>query len=144
MILRPATLDDAKILFAWRNDPETRNQSRNANEVAWDEHVAWLTQSFSWDGFKMYIAEDQGVPIGTVRSYENEEGFVELSWTIAPSARGKGYGKRMVLEFVRQFHPEDKLTATVRKGNIPSAKIAQALGLQRLENSEDSPFAIWR
>lgn len=143
MILRPVTFEDAKMLLVWRNDPETRQQSRNRQEVTWDDHVLWLKRSLSNPRRKLYLAEEAGALIGTVRSDQIEKGVVELSWTIAPAARGKGWGKKMVLEFVREFHPQDQLTATIRKGNIASEKIAQALGLHP-ESLEDPSFEIWR
>ena len=149
MNLRSATIDDAKVLLAWRNDLETRQQSRNHDEVSWDNHIAWLTQFLTMPNHKLYLAEHEGVLVGTVRSYKTEDGTVELSWTVAPAHRGKGLGKMMVMQFVRQVHPGEKLIATIRKGNISSEKIAQALGLHQESpessevNLEDHPIMIW-
>lgn len=150
MHLRRATLDDAHLLFTWRNNLQTRLQSKNTDEIAWENHLSWLTQSLAMHSRKIYLAEHKGVLIGTVRSDKNEDGVVELSWTIAPEHRGKGLGKDMVMQFVKQMHPGEKLMAIIRKGNIPSEKIAEALGLQKEDpaiskNSlEDLSFIIWR
>ena len=36
-----------------------------------------------------------GVPVGTVRA-DHSKGVYELSWTVAPAARGQGVAKEMV------------------------------------------------
>lgn len=149
MHLHCATLDDAKLLFAWRNDFETRKQSKNTDEVSWENHILWLTNSLAMNTRKIYLAEHKGVLVGTVRSDKKEDGTVELSWTIAPSHRGKGLGKAMVMQFVKEVHPGEKLIAIIRKGNIPSEKIAQALGLHQTgpdlseTHLEKQPLIIW-
>src|SRR3989344_6369332 len=127
--LRPASMDDAKALFAWRNDPETRRNSINTEPVAWEGHVAWLTKSLEMPTRKLYVAEVGGIPVGTVRADLLEGGEYELSWTVAPESRGKGFGKQMVLQFAREMLSGKRLLAEVKRGNIASEKIAQALGL---------------
>ena len=42
MILRPATIDDANALLAWRNDPATRALSHNKCNVERHAHLEWL------------------------------------------------------------------------------------------------------
>src|ERR1700730_16644986 len=42
LILRPASMADAPLLHAWRNDPQTRRASRRSDVVPWAEHEAWL------------------------------------------------------------------------------------------------------
>lgn len=130
LLLRPATLEDAGLLLAWRNDPETRRQSETYHELSITDHTEWLTKSLAMPDRKLYIAENEGTPVGTVRSDESEDGTVELSWTIAPSERGKGLGKIMVMQFAAEVHPGGTFLASIRKGNIASEKIAKALGLR--------------
>ena len=46
LVARAATLEDARLLWEWRNDPATRVASRSSEEVAWDDHLAgWPTAS---------------------------------------------------------------------------------------------------
>lgn len=147
--LRPATLADAMLLCAWRNDQETRNHSRNTAEVTWTEHFAWFTQSLggATPTRTLYIAEDSHGPIGTIRADKGEEG-IELSWTVAPKARGHGYGKVMVLQFVSEVFPNEKLIARIEEGHTSSEKIAAALGLHKAEaelsEGDARVFFIWR
>ena len=51
-----------------------------------------------------------------------------LSWTIAPEARGKGYGKAMVAAMVKQLNGPLRAETTI--GNIASEHIARAIGMK--------------
>lgn len=135
--LRPATIEDARLLFDWRNDEETRRNSINQEPVEWDGHVAWLERSLLSPARKLYIAQQDGMPVGTVRADLQEDGSYELSWTVAPEARGKGIGKTMVMQFVAEVLPDAALLATIQEGNTASEKIAAALGLSKKEASPD-------
>ena len=149
--LQPVTLTDAELLLAWRNDPETRAQSRNTGEAELAEHIAWLTKSLMMPSRKLYIAEDAGTPVGTVRADDDTDGYTEVSYTVAPTQRGKGYGTRMVVQFRDEQLSGKKLKTEIKKGgNEASEKIAMALGLKPAEErpSEDPndprPLVLWR
>lgn len=109
MTLRPATLDDAPVLFAWRNDPETRRASRNEEPVTWEGHVAWLKTTLTDTRRRLFIAEHVGHAVGTGRvdlhphldqSVVSEH--AELSLTIAPEFRGCGYARQVIDALVQE------------------------------------------
>lgn len=126
MKLRPATIEDAQILFDWRNDPLTRESSISTDPVAWDDHVRWLEASLSNPNRELLVAEIDGVPVGTVRLDDG----VELSWTVAPSQRGKGIGKQMVSLVERGS------IARIKRSNVASQRIAGAAGFVLAEDGE--------
>jgi RimJ/RimL family protein N-acetyltransferase len=136
--LRPARLDDARLLFEWRNDAETRRQSRDSAELSWADHLRWLETKLADPRCRLLIAE-AGRQVGTVRIDRVDEGdtsiFV-LSWTVAPEARGKGYGKLIV----RAARPEGRVRAYVKRDNPASQAIAAAAGLRLVE---DSALQVW-
>lgn len=117
-------MDDAKVLFAWRNDPDTRANSMTADEVPWESHCAWLEASLANDNRDLLVAEVEGVPVGTVRIDRGEE--TELSWTVAPDARGKGYAKQMV----KAACPKGRVIATIKAANVASQRVAAAAGFK--------------
>ncbi len=117
----------------WRNDPETRKSSHNVSEVNKEEHVSWLTAQLENSKCRIYVAEQNGVPIGTVRA-DYSGGVWELSWTTAPSARGKGVAKRMVAILARLIC--DPIRAEVKVGNVASARIAENAGMELINEVE--------
>lgn len=124
--LRSAVLSDLRRLFVWRNDPETRRNSRNTDPVSWDDHVAWFARAMDDASRHIFIAELDQSPIGTVRADYGED--CELSWTVAPEHRAKGYGKKMVACFADSF--TGRLIAEVKSNNAASRRIAESIGMR--------------
>jgi UDP-2,4-diacetamido-2,4,6-trideoxy-beta-L-altropyranose hydrolase len=126
--IRPATLADEAMLLRWRNDASTIASSREARAITEREHAAWIRGVLSDADRQLYIVEHLNEPAGTVRVDRSDAGQ-ELSWTVAPHARGKGIGKAMVKLVA------DTLTgvvfADVKPSNQASAAIAVHAGLVR-------------
>jgi RimJ/RimL family protein N-acetyltransferase len=137
MILRPANLDDENRLLIWRNDPVTRQASLSQHVIGKKEHARWLRKSLSDPARKIFVAEKDGIPIGTFR-IDSQEELLFLSWTIAPSWRHRGLGREMV-ESAR-IDDHKALKAVIRKNNIPSTKLALHLGLSLQSEEEDLLF----
>lgn len=150
--IRAATKNDAQLLFEWRNEASARMQSRNTVETTWEDHLAWVTKVITGriPAQHLYVVENkENMPVGTVRSDATEEGYTEISYTVAPEWRGKGVGREMTLQFAKEFLPGKKLKAVIKKGHAPSESIARALGLSPAGeepggNPGDEPFIIWK
>ena len=134
--LRPATLEDAQCLFRWRNDPLTRAQSLQQQPVEWEAHLKWLQASLQNPDRQLYIAEsaalagqEQSLLLGTVRA-DKTAGEYELSWTVAPEQRGKGWGRQMVAALIECLPSGATYTAVVLLTNPASHRIAVALAMQ--------------
>jgi RimJ/RimL family protein N-acetyltransferase len=114
--MRPANIDDARILFEWRNDPLTRQMSKNSDLVEWEEHVAWLGRRLSLSEPHLYVAEDAGCAVGTIRIDGRS-----ISYTTAPEIRGRGYATAMLKWAYMQF---GSLFAEIKPENIASIRAA--------------------
>ena len=133
--LRPATMDDAQILFDWRNDYETRANSLNTVPVPWEDHCRWLKASLENPRRDLIIAEVEGVPVGTVRI---DRGVgTEMSWTVSPARRVKGIGKAMVAKAC----PPGEVIAQIKAANLASQRIAEHAGFQKIE---DGALQLWK
>lgn len=130
LVLRDATMEDCQLLLTWRNDADTRAASRNTAVVMEPTHRNWLVNTLKSDFHRLLIAELSGVPIGVIRLDLEEE--CEISWTVAPEARGKGLGKRMVSAAVNTVTAPVK--AVIRVGNVGSQKVAEASGFHKVED----------
>jgi RimJ/RimL family protein N-acetyltransferase len=126
LVLRPATLRDADLLLAWRNDPGTQKASLHQTEIQADKHLRWLSKKLNNPDLRLLIAEKDGIPAGTVRA-EFSDGVWELSWTMAPEHRGSGIGKQMVARLARQLPGPSQ--AKVKSDNPASASIAAHVGM---------------
>lgn len=131
--LRPAVSDDCEMLFIWRNDPFTREMSHSTSEIKRDDHNRWFEKTLKDPTRKIFIAEESGEAVGTVRT-EWKNGKILLSWTVSPQARGKNVGKRMVALLVNSI--KEAIVAEVKKENVASARIAEYAGL-KLERDEN-------
>lgn len=125
--LRRASMDDLEVLREWRNDPLTREASHNKNEVTREEHEQWLKATLSNPNRQLYVAEENGIPVGTVRA-DFSDGSYELSWTVTPKVRGRGIAKRMVAQLASQI--KDTVRAEIKVGNTASARIAENCGMK--------------
>lgn len=133
MMFRPATMEDAQLLFDWRNDPSTRAASHNTQAIEFSSHVQWLERALADKNRRLLIAMVDGIAVGTCRT-DHAGGATELSWTVAPHARGKGIGRKMVTELARATQPP--LTAEIRADNAASIKIAEAAGFSIVRASD--------
>jgi RimJ/RimL family protein N-acetyltransferase len=124
--LRQTSINDLAILLEWRNDPLTRNASHNSDEVTQGEHEQWLKATLNNPDRQLYIAEENGESVGTVR-VDFSNGVYELSWTVSPKARGRGVGKRMVALLANKI--KDPIRAEIKVGNTASVRIAEHIGM---------------
>lgn len=125
--LRTATLQDADLLLEWRNDSQTRNASHNTAVIEPKEHLAWLTRTLNNRSRQLFVAEENGVPVGTIRA-DFVDGFYQLSWTVAPKARGRGVAKQMVAGLAGQI--SEPIRAEVKLGNTASVRVAEYAGME--------------
>lgn len=126
LIIRPATIEDWKLLFEWRNDAWSRLQSRNSDPIDEHDHIEWLSASLANPKRRLLIAELDSQPVGTVRIDDGPPS--EVSWTVAPAARGKGIGARMVSRAVHDA--EIPMIAVARATNHASIRIAESAGFK--------------
>lgn len=125
--LRPATLQDAELLLAWRNDPQTRRSSHNNAQIELSAHLIWLEAALVNSSRQILIAEAEGVPVGSLRVDRQSDGVSELSWTVAPAARGQGVGRHMLAALLARI--SGPVRAEIKQGNTASIRIAESVGL---------------
>lgn len=130
---RRAGFSDARLLFDWRNDPLTRENSIQTSEVTWAQHQEWLDHSLKNDKREIWIAVVAGQDVGMIRK---DLGHIsELSWSVAPECRGQGLGSQILTQFV-QKHP-GSYKAKIKKHNQASLKMAEVAGFKKLHEEEE-------
>lgn len=131
ILLRPATLADAELLRAWRNDPEMRKNSFHSSIVGKKEHMLWLRGSLKSKTRRIYIAEAPPPKndhpwdfVGEGRLDFNGK-TIEFDVEVAPDHRGQGYGGQIILQLIvqaREWKPSVPLIAHIKAFNTPSLR----------------------
>jgi RimJ/RimL family protein N-acetyltransferase len=144
MELRRATIDDADALLAWRNDDETRRASFSQGVVSRGEHLAWLAARLApMHDESVWMITDSNGDVGSARICVTGDDFAQISITIAPTCRDKGYGRQAILLLAQKVrHMHRTPVAFVRQENARSLAVFRAAGFH-LKRSDDGRMELW-
>jgi RimJ/RimL family protein N-acetyltransferase len=127
---------DIEFILSWRNDPETRSQSRRQHELAWAD----LINAPNGGRRETLMAFQGQTRVGYVH-LDRLGGSCELSWVVAPSHRRKGIGT-LIVEAAIAVAGCDNVTAEIRPLNEASIRIAKRCGFALVETHPD--VLLWR
>lgn len=127
--LERATRSDAELLFEWRNDPLARAMSFDESHVQWEAHLGWLEAKLADRDVMIFIGVADRLPVGHAR-LEFAADEAELSYSVDPLVRGRGFGAALVEQAVRCAGrvPAGGFRARVKANNTPSTRIFERLG----------------
>lgn len=124
LTLRPATREDSRLVWEWRNEPDTRLASFNPEPIPLERHLDWFARQLTRADSRMFIVETPShEPVGVVR-FDDLAGTPEVSIALAPGHRGKGYGRQALVEACARIFREpgaSRIVALVRRDNPASA-----------------------
>lgn len=89
--IREATLEDAAPLHQWRNHDAIRRVSRNAEPIAWEDHLAWFKSVMDDPRRFVLIGEQDGKSVGVVR-FDVADSEAEVSIYLVPDLLESGIG----------------------------------------------------
>lgn len=130
LTIRPATMGDAPMLWAWRNDPVTRAMSRRTHEIPWEEYRQEIVSHLG-DEHLLLIVESDGVAVAVGRFDYGDE--VEFSFSIAPEWRHSGISLSLAKLAMAQ---EPEFIGYIKRSNIPSQRLMTAAGMVMIEDGE--------
>lgn len=140
LLLRSVTMDDASLLFQWRNHPSIRAVSHQQAPLVYHEHEAWLTQSLDNPNRLLWIAMQDQQPVGMIRYDRDTSDMtkVEVSLYLAPDMQGKGLGQRLLYAGEQQLHQTWRnvcfINADVLPSNAASLTLFERAGYTALPN----------
>ncbi|MEW6445843.1 MAG: UDP-2,4-diacetamido-2,4,6-trideoxy-beta-L-altropyranose hydrolase [Pseudomonadota bacterium] len=134
--LRPATLDDAALLHAWRNHPTIRAVSRRQEAIAADAHRAWLETVLHDPARHLLIGLLGERPVGTIRfDVRGHEAEVSIHLDPERSEASHGLGSELLAAaegWMLERHPGILvLRADVLGENAPSHRLFTRAGYTR-------------
>ncbi|AWW74149.1 UDP-2,4-diacetamido-2,4,6-trideoxy-beta-L-altropyranose hydrolase [Erythrobacter sp. KY5] len=128
--VRKATHEDASCLYEWRNAPENRAMMTNPEELAWDDHVAWLGRVLT-DGKRLLLIGHVGKQdVGSIRFDFDENKAAEVSIHLDPRFHGLGLGPKLLTAGETKSGASEFL-ATVLAENRPSQVLFERGGYER-------------
>lgn len=141
MTLRPATRKDARLLFAWRNDPGTRAASFSTEKVPWERHVAWLDRVIGSPDTIHRIAMLDGREVGVLR-LERRGRAATISINVAPDSRSRGLAAPLIRAGLAaaSWVGIRQLDALIRSENIASRRAFGAAGFVDSPPREEYPI----
>lgn len=148
-IFRKATSQDINLVFEWANDPVTRSNSFNQNPIPYENHTKWFSNKLASDSCIMLILEADNQPVGILRLdiVSDDPKTAEISYSISPLHRGKGYGTQMiasvkVLPEISEFEIQ-KLIANVKESNVSSQICFEKAGYQKSLSHEGFLYSMY-
>ncbi len=91
-VVRAGTMQDARLLHAWRNHPRVRQASHDPAEIPLAAHLRWLESVLRDPARLLLLAEVGGIPVGSVRFDAGSDGQYEVSLYLDPALQGLGLG----------------------------------------------------
>jgi RimJ/RimL family protein N-acetyltransferase len=124
-------MDDAPRLYAWRTDAETVKQSIAPPPASLEAHRTWLAGALHDPDVSLYVAydEERQVDVGSVRIHRRSEDEVEMSITVDPDQRGRGYSHDLIARGL-EASGGARVVARVKAGNARSLRAFRALGFR--------------
>jgi len=139
--LREIDFGDEELLLEWRNDAITRKNSISQAEVSKEDHKKWLEKTIlNSPNIFLFILEDKGVPVGTIRSNKTGVDEYELSWTISPDYRRQGYGTKILKLFL--LNKNSAFIARIMPLNTGSILMTERNGFKL--HGRDDQFLIYK
>lgn len=123
--------EHSRLIWLWRNDPITRQMSRNSNVTPWKSHQSWYTQTLQNPKKVLLIAYQGGTAAGMVRFDFLEPAYAEININLNPTLRGKGLGHEVLKSACQygfnQLHLK-RIYAEIKMDNTASIHIFEDLG----------------
>ena len=135
LTLRPATENDATLLWEWVNDDAVRAASFRSEPISWRDHLAWFRarQADPRCHFWLVLGPDE-MPIGQVRFDVDDTGAAEVDVSIARAERGRSHAAaalRLASEQLFATTAVKTIVAHVKPENAISLRAFERAGWQR-------------
>lgn len=130
--IRLAQIEDMKDVFDLANDDLVRQNSFIQARISWEGHQNWYKNKINDENCSFYLMKDlTSNLIAQIRfdKSNNDEG--EISISVSPEFRGKGYGVEILKACSDKIISEQKvkkIIAYVKPANIASRKIFEKSG----------------
>lgn len=138
--LRKIRKDDADLLFAWVNRPDSlAGKLRTQRPIARAEHDAWFRERLADPDCRLWIVMVDDEPVGQLRFSRGGDGW-EVDIYIEPTLRRQGLARVALAAgtaALRRERPGVRILARVKHGNDASRHLFERSGFRLVANAHD-------
>lgn len=123
--LRRATLDDADMILAWRNDPYIVARSSSKRVLSQEEHAQWFPAAIQNPDCLMFVISLDGIPAGLSRFDRRDFSSCVITIYLLEPFTGRGQGVIAISESSKaafQHWEISRIIAMVRQENEQGRK----------------------
>jgi UDP-2,4-diacetamido-2,4,6-trideoxy-beta-L-altropyranose hydrolase len=143
LAVRPARVEDAALLFGWRNDERTRRQSFDPRPLDPVGHVDWLTKVIRDEDRSLLLVSRAGREVACVR-FDCAAERATVSIYVDPDLHGRGVGAPALMaaiDWLRATRPEIRLVgADVLADNRASHALFASVGFEPVRTHYELPL----
>ena len=145
LTLRGIDETDAAVIVSWRGDPAVYRYFKSPRRITEEEHLQWYRGRYLPDETRcdwMCLRQSDGAKIGVFGLIRRGEA-AEVSYLLAPEARGQGYAGEAAAALLAYAAADWKITratAEIHRDNAPSLALAKRLGFS--ETARQGDFII--
>ena len=133
-VLHSVTQADCDLLWEWANDPATRANSFDSAPIPWEQHKEWCHAKLQDPRCSFWIAENADFgKIGVVR-FDRHDSEATISVALAPHARGRGYGKKLISSACDRVFASSEVNlvrALIKPANKASVRAFESAGFRQ-------------
>lgn len=130
--VRIAEQKDADMMYRWRNHPATRGVSWDSREIAWPDHLEWLSKGLTNSNRCLLIGSVGAVDVGVIRFDRVQPNEWEVSLYLDPDLHGLGLGKALLLageaRLCASRNDTCRFVATILESNEGSKHLFESSG----------------
>ena len=140
--IRRAVEADSKDIWLWRNDPITKTNSINIDDICWDNHQLWFSKSLQNPDLFLYIGIDtENTKIGLCL-FDVSGNEAKVSINLNPAFRNKKLSEPLLIGSIRQFYKSSSIVlhATIKHFNIASEKCFKKAGFMHIGGDDEYKY----
>jgi RimJ/RimL family protein N-acetyltransferase len=141
LILRPATMQDVRKIFEWRNAPEIVMRSTTGRPVSWDEHQAWFGETINGTSRRLFVLVRGDDELGQVR-FDRKNGMAVISVYLLERFTGRGLGIQAIRRGCERIAREwgvRRIIAHVQDGNLRGKRAFAKCGFVEQPVTQECP-----
>ena len=139
--LRRADLTDRERVYEYNFASDVRAVSGSPNTVSYSDHVRWFSTRIIDPSSPIWIVEQYGEPVGTVRIDARDGVNAKISIALAQNARGHGIGRKAIELACTKWG--GAVVAEIHESNARSHTCFTACGFAKIGKRDAFDVYLW-